>query len=267
MSEDRKMERIKTCSWWPSWRGDIIKYCHSCDRCQKANEATIKRLGLMIHIQEPSTPWKMAHMNWVTSLPPGGDKSYSYCLVIEERYSKTQIFLPFHNNDTSFSIALLIWNRAISHTCLFKNIISNRDPKLESAVWTNSHRCLGTKLELSTAYHPQTNELEKTIIQTLEDMIRRFHADGMDSKDYDGFTHDWCKCIPEFELAYKTSIYTSTAKTPAMLEKGWSFKLPVDNLKKDLLDINPAASSFKLISDKVGHHKNQIMTDAFEYAK
>ncbi|MBW0550084.1 hypothetical protein O181_089799 [Austropuccinia psidii MF-1] len=56
LSEDRTMERIKTCAWWPSWREDVIEYCHSCDRFQKANTATDKRFGLMIHIQEPSTP-------------------------------------------------------------------------------------------------------------------------------------------------------------------------------------------------------------------
>ncbi|MBW0520202.1 hypothetical protein O181_059917 [Austropuccinia psidii MF-1] len=54
MSEYRTMERIKTCAWWPSWRKDVVEYCHSCDRCQKANKATGKRFGLMIHIQEPS---------------------------------------------------------------------------------------------------------------------------------------------------------------------------------------------------------------------
>ncbi|MBW0524028.1 hypothetical protein O181_063743 [Austropuccinia psidii MF-1] len=221
----------------------------------------------MIHIQEPSNPWKMAHVDWVTALPPGGDKSYSYCLNIEERYSKTQIFLPFHKDDTSIVTALLIWNRVISHTCLFKNIISNRDLKLESALWTNSNRLLGTKLEFPTAYHPQTDELAKTINHTLEDMMRRFHAYGLDSKDYDGFTHDWCKFIPQLKLAYKTCIDTSTGKTPAMLEKGWNSKLPVDNLKKDLLYIDPTASSFKLLADKVVHHENQSMTDAIEYAK
>ncbi|MBW0572226.1 hypothetical protein O181_111941 [Austropuccinia psidii MF-1] len=50
LSEDRKMERIKTCAWWTSWRKDVIEYCHSCDRCQKANKSTGKRFGLMIHI-------------------------------------------------------------------------------------------------------------------------------------------------------------------------------------------------------------------------
>ncbi|MBW0533043.1 hypothetical protein O181_072758 [Austropuccinia psidii MF-1] len=56
LSEDRTMERIKTCVWWPSWRKDGIECCHSCDRFQKANKATGKGFVLMICIQEPSTP-------------------------------------------------------------------------------------------------------------------------------------------------------------------------------------------------------------------
>ncbi|MBW0556789.1 hypothetical protein O181_096504 [Austropuccinia psidii MF-1] len=93
LSEDRTIERIKTCAWWPSWRKDVIEYCHSCDKCQKANKATGKIFGLMIHIQERSTPLEVVHMDWVTTLPPGGDKSNNACLVIVDRYSKTPIFL------------------------------------------------------------------------------------------------------------------------------------------------------------------------------
>ncbi|MBW0560361.1 hypothetical protein O181_100076 [Austropuccinia psidii MF-1] len=98
-------------------------------------------------------------------------------------------------------------------------------------------------------------------------MIRRICTYGLDPTDSDGFTHDWCTLIPELELAYKTSINASTGKTPAMLEKGWNPKLPVDNLKKDSVDIQPASSSFKLFLDKVRHNANQRMNDAFEYAK
>ncbi|MBW0533090.1 hypothetical protein O181_072805 [Austropuccinia psidii MF-1] len=128
------MERIKTCSWWPSWRKDVIEYCHSFDRFEKSNIATGKRFGLMIHIQEPSTPWEVVHMDWVTALPPGGDKSYNACRVIVDRYSKNPIFLPCHKDDTAMDTAILIWNRVISHTGLFKNIISDRDPKFTSAL-------------------------------------------------------------------------------------------------------------------------------------
>ncbi|MBW0509476.1 hypothetical protein O181_049191 [Austropuccinia psidii MF-1] len=144
--EDKTMELIKTCSWWPSWRKDVMEYCHSSDRFQKANKATGKRFGLMIHIQERSTPWEVVHMDWVTALPPGGDKGYSSFLVIVDRYSKTPILLPCHKDDTSMDTALLIWNKVISHTALFKNIINDRYPKLTSALWTNLHKLLGTKL-------------------------------------------------------------------------------------------------------------------------
>ncbi|MBW0518900.1 hypothetical protein O181_058615 [Austropuccinia psidii MF-1] len=146
LSEDRTTERIKICTWWPSWRKYFIEYCHSCDRFQKANKATGKIFGLMSHIQEPSAPWEVVHMDWVTDLPPGGDKSYNECLVIVDRYRKPPIFLPCHKDDTAMDTSLLIWNRVISRTGLFKNIISDRDPKFTSALWTNLHNPLGTKL-------------------------------------------------------------------------------------------------------------------------
>ncbi|MBW0506613.1 hypothetical protein O181_046328 [Austropuccinia psidii MF-1] len=179
LSEERSMERFKTCALWPSWRKEVIEYCHSCDRCHKANKATGKRFGLMIHIQEPNTPWEVVHMYWVTALPPGGDKSYNACLVIVDRYSKTPNLLPCHKDDITMDTALLIWNRVISHTSLFKNIISDRDPKLTSDLWTNLQNLLGTKLSFLTADHPQTDGLAERIIQTLEDMIRRFCAYGL----------------------------------------------------------------------------------------
>ncbi|MBW0512810.1 hypothetical protein O181_052525 [Austropuccinia psidii MF-1] len=105
------------------------------------------------------------------------------------------------------------------------------------------------------------------MIKTLEDMIRRFGAYGLEFKYSDGFIHDWCTLILALESAYKTSIHASTGKPPAMLEKGWSPKLPVDTLKKDSVDIHPTSSSFKLLLDKSKNHANQSINWAFEYAK
>ncbi|MBW0464574.1 hypothetical protein O181_004289 [Austropuccinia psidii MF-1] len=85
--------------------------------------------------------------------------------------------------------SLLICNRFIPHKGLFKNIISDRDPKLTSALWTNLHRLFGTKLSFSTAYDPQSDGLAERMIQTLEDIIRTFCAYGLEFKDSDGFTH------------------------------------------------------------------------------
>ncbi|MBW0567356.1 hypothetical protein O181_107071 [Austropuccinia psidii MF-1] len=131
-------------------------------------------------------------MDWVTGLPPGGDRSYNSCLVIADRFSKTPIFLPYHKDDTAMNTSLLIWNRVVLWTGIFTNIIT---------------------------YHPQTDGLAERMIQTLEDKVRRFCAYGLELKDGDGFTHDWCTMLPELQLAYKTSIHASTNQTPAILEK------------------------------------------------
>ncbi|MBW0484890.1 hypothetical protein O181_024605 [Austropuccinia psidii MF-1] len=94
----------------------------------------------MIHIQEPNSPWEVFHMDWVTALPQSGDKRYNACLVILGRYSKPPIFLQCHKDDTAMDTVFLLWTRVISHTGLFKNIISDRDPKFTSPLWTNLHR-------------------------------------------------------------------------------------------------------------------------------
>ncbi|MBW0524095.1 hypothetical protein O181_063810 [Austropuccinia psidii MF-1] len=136
----------------------------------------------MIQIQEPKSPWEIPHMDWVTALPPRGDRSFNAFLVLVDRYRKTPMFLPCHKYDTAI----------------------DRNPKFTSALWTNLHNLFGTKLSFSTAYHPQTDGLEEIMIQTLEDMIRRFCVYGLEFKDSDAFTHYWCTLVPAQELEYKT---------------------------------------------------------------
>ncbi|MBW0520332.1 hypothetical protein O181_060047 [Austropuccinia psidii MF-1] len=166
----------------------------------------------MIQIQELNSPWEIIHIAWVTALPPVGDRSYNECLVLVDRYSKNPMFLPCHKDDTAMDTAIMMWNKVISHTGLFQNIISDGDPKFTSVLWKNLHNVFGTKLLFSTAYCPQTNGLAERMIQTLTDMIRRFCAYGLEFKDSDGFTHDRGTLLPALELAYKKSIILQLEK-------------------------------------------------------
>ncbi|MBW0590701.1 hypothetical protein O181_130416 [Austropuccinia psidii MF-1] len=98
-------------------------------------------------------------------------------------------------------------------------------------------------------------------------MVRRFCVYGLEFKDCDGFTHDWCTLFPALELAYKKSIHASTNQTPAILEKGWNPKLPQDSLRKYLIEIHPTAASFKGMLEKARKHAVRFMEDSFAYAK
>ncbi|MBW0496650.1 hypothetical protein O181_036365 [Austropuccinia psidii MF-1] len=130
----------------------------------------------MIDIKEPKYPWEVVNMDWVIALPPSGDRSYNSFLVIVERYRETPMFLPCHKNETAMDKAFLLWNRVISHTGLFRNIISDREPMFTSALWTNIHRLFGTNLSFSAEYCLQINGLAEIMIKTLEKIIKRFCA-------------------------------------------------------------------------------------------
>ncbi|MBW0479462.1 hypothetical protein O181_019177 [Austropuccinia psidii MF-1] len=97
--------------------------------------------------------------------------------------------------------ALLFWNKFIATCVVLKIIISDSDPKFTSEFWTNLYDMLRTKLAFSTAYNPQTDGLAERIIQTMEDIIRRFCAYSMEYKDHEGYTHNWVKLQPEVQLA------------------------------------------------------------------
>ncbi|MBW0500855.1 hypothetical protein O181_040570 [Austropuccinia psidii MF-1] len=71
---------------------------------------------------------------------------------------------------------------------------------------------LFTKLEFSTAYHPQTDGLAEWMIQTMEVILRRFCAYGIEDKYQEGYTHDWVALLSAVQLACNTSQHSTTGK-------------------------------------------------------
>ncbi|MBW0477289.1 hypothetical protein O181_017004 [Austropuccinia psidii MF-1] len=182
MSEDRTKERVASTAWWWKWEKELCEYIKTFERCQKANRKHGKKYGLLQHMEEPKHPWETINMDWVTGLVLGGKENFNSCLVIVDRYSKSVRCLPSYKEDTAMDTALLFWNNIIATCGVPKISISDRDPKFKSEIWTNLYDMLGTKLAFSTAYHPQTDGLAERMIPTMEDIIRRFCAYGMEYK-------------------------------------------------------------------------------------
>ncbi|MBW0544635.1 hypothetical protein O181_084350 [Austropuccinia psidii MF-1] len=206
-------------------------------------------------------------MDWVTGLVPGGKEKFNAFLIIVGRLSKSVRCLPCHKEDTERNNALLFWNNIISTCGTPKIIISDRDPKFTSEFWTNLYDMLGTQLAFSTAYHPHTDDLAERMIQTMEDIIRRFCAYGMKYKYHEGYTHDWVTLLPAVQLAYNTSQHSTTGKSPSLVEKGCKPLLPVDYLKKNLLTIHPTAKDFHDMGKRACYTVARCIAEAKEYNK
>ncbi|MBW0470911.1 hypothetical protein O181_010626 [Austropuccinia psidii MF-1] len=267
MSEDITKERVESTAWWPKLEQEMSEYINTCERCKKANIKHGKKYGLLKHIEEPKHPWETINMDWVTGLVPGGKENFNACLIIVDRFRKSVMCLQSHKEDTAMNTAMLLWNNIISTCGVSKIIISDRDPKFTSELWTNLNDMLGTKLAFSTAYHPQTDVLSESINQTMEDILRRICAYGMEYKDHEGYTHDWVTHLPKVQLPYNTSHRSPTGKTPSLVEKGWNPLLPVDHLKKNILIIHLTAKDFHYMWKMACDTAAKSIADAKEYNK
>ncbi|MBW0561438.1 hypothetical protein O181_101153 [Austropuccinia psidii MF-1] len=158
-------------------------------------------------------------MDWVTGLPPGGKENFNAWLIIVDRFRKSVRCLQCHKEDIAMYTALFFWNNIRSTFVVHRIIISDRDPKFTSKVWTNLYGMLCNKLSFSTAYHPQKDGLAERMIQTMEDILRGFCEYGMELKDHEGYTHDWVTLPPAVQLDYNTSQHSIAGKSPSLVEK------------------------------------------------
>ncbi|GKB04567.1 putative reverse transcriptase domain-containing protein [Tanacetum coccineum] len=85
------------------------------------------------------------------------------------------------------------------------SIISDRDGRFTSLFWKALHKELGTRLDMSTAYHPETDDQSERTIQTLEDMLRACVLD---------FGKNWDRHLPLVEFSYNNSYHTSIKTAP-----------------------------------------------------
>ena len=148
LNVERTKERVQKCAWWKGWSKDVEEYVETCDTCQRANKKTGKRLGLLQKIKDPTYPWEIINMDFVTGLPPAGDKGYNTCLVVVDRLSRRSRFIPAHKEVDAQGCALLFWKTIISKHGLPRIIISDRDPKFTAEIWKSLFNIMGTKLAL-----------------------------------------------------------------------------------------------------------------------
>ena len=247
-SEEKSLKRLQNTSWWLGYKEDLVQYVATCDSCQKANRETGKRYGLLQEIEKTTKPWEIVNMDFVTGLPAAGDLSYNSALVVVCRLSRKAKFIPVHKDIDARGVALVWWKHMLNEAGLPLAIISDRDPKFTGEFWKELMKIVGCSLILSTAHHPQTDGLAERMIQTLEDMIRRYCAFGMMYEDNEGYTHDWVSLLPGLEFAYNSTTHSTTEKTPFELERGYVPNSPrlLLNNKLGKMDVHPSSSSFSL---------------------
>jgi len=201
---NKMYQDLKENFWWPGMKRQVAEIVASCLTCQKVKIEHQSPAGRIQSLDVPVWKWDIISMDFVVALPRTPRK-YDSIWVVVDRLTKSAHFIPVKTNYTAQKYAEVYIAEIVRLHGVPTSIISDRDPKFTSHFWQALQEALGTKLRLSSAYHPQTDGQSERTIQTMEDLLRACVL------DYQG---SWDELLPLIEFTYNNSFHTSIGMAP-----------------------------------------------------
>ncbi|GJZ63669.1 putative reverse transcriptase domain-containing protein [Tanacetum coccineum] len=198
-------------------KANIATYVSKCLTCAKVKAEHQRPSGLLVQPEIPEWKWDNITMDFVTKLPKTS-QGYDTIWVIVDRLTKSAIFTPMRETDPLDKLARMYLKEVVTRHGIPVSIICDRDPRFASNFWKSLQNALGTNLDMSTAYHPQTDGQSERTIQTLEDMLRACAID---------FGKGWVNHLPLVEFSYNNSYHASIKAAPFEALYGRKCRSPV----------------------------------------
>eukprot|EP00253_Pinus_taeda_P020616 PITA_20616 len=216
--------------FWPGMKKDIAEYLSRCLECQQIKAEHQHPAGLLQPLLIPEWKWEIISMDFITGLPKT-KKGNDSIMVIVDKLSKAAHFIPVQSTYKAPQIAHVFMQNVFKLHGLPKVIISDRDVKFTSAFWRTLFADLGTQLNFSTAYHPQTDGQTERVNQVVEDMLRAFVMQQPTL---------WEEYLHLVEFTYNNGYHTSTQMSPFEVMYGRKCRTPTNwGGPEDKLNLGP----------------------------
>ncbi|GKA00836.1 putative reverse transcriptase domain-containing protein, partial [Tanacetum coccineum] len=149
--------------WWPNMKAIIAEYVGKCLTCSRVKAECQKPSDLLIQPEIPTWKWERITMDFVTKLPKTSN-GHDTIWVIVDRLTKSTHFIPTKATDSMETLTRLYIKEIVSRHGVSISIISDRDSHFTSRFCQSMQSALGTQLDMSTTYHPETDgQSERTI--------------------------------------------------------------------------------------------------------
>ncbi|KAL1193292.1 hypothetical protein V5N11_016119 [Cardamine amara subsp. amara] len=201
---------------WNGMKRDVAEWVASCPVCQQVKAEHQVPGGLLRSLPIPEWKWDRITMDFVTGLPVCDKRDVIW--VIVDRLTKAAHFLPMCKNDSAERLAELYVKEIVRLHGVPASIVSDRDSKFAGKFWRELQKKFGTKVNMSTAHHPQTDGQSDRTIQTLEDMLRACVLD---------WGERWTDHLSLAEFAYNNSYHASIAMSPFEALYGRPCRTPI----------------------------------------
>ncbi|GJW06077.1 putative reverse transcriptase domain-containing protein [Tanacetum coccineum] len=224
----------------------------------------LKPSGLLQQPEIPVWKWERITMDFVSRLPrtPSG---YDTKWIIIDRLTKSAYFILTKKTDTMEKLTQLYLKEDVCRHGVLISIISDRDSHFTSRLWKSLQKALGTKLDMSTAYHPQTDGQSERTIQMLEDMLRACVIDfGNSQLTGPELIRETTKKV----IQIKNRLLTAHSRQKSYADRRFKlleFEVRDMVLLKILARVGPVAYTLELPKELKGIHSTFHVSDLKKY--
>ena len=213
LGASKTLDYLRDNVWWKDIVTDVKAFCETCQTCKMSKPNNQKPYGLLNPLGIPSYPWESVGIDFVGPLPESRnrDGQFDSITVVICLLTAMVHLIPSRTNYNASQLAELVFDHIYKIHGLPQNIISDRDVLFTSTFWTRLHRLLGTKLRMSSAYHPQSDGSTEHANRTITQMLRQCIQPDQ---------RDWVSRLPAIEFAINSARSESTGYAPFFLNFG-----------------------------------------------
>ena len=241
-------EQLSRKWYWPRMKETVVDYVRSCPSCQQNKSSNQKPIGLLQPLPIPERRWQQVTLDLITQLPK--TKSGNDAIVVfVDKLSKMVHYVATTTDVDAVKLADLFISQVVRLHGIPESIVSDRDSRFTSSFWKSLWDQLGTKLHMSTAFHPQSDGQTERANRTLEEGLRAYVSINHD---------DWDIHLPILEFAVNNSPSASTGETPFMLNYGQNPLLPVD-LMNPASQVEETQRLLESMKERIINAKNHLI--------
>ena len=217
--------------WWDSLTADVSSFVSTCTVCQRDKARRHKPYGALQPLTVPEKPWHTVTFDFIVKLPKTERGNDSICVFVD-KLTKVVHFVPCQEALSAKDFALLYVDNIFRLHGLSREFITDRDVRFTSAFWKGVTELLGTKLAMSSSFHPQTDGQSERVNQTLETYLRHFVSAKL---------NDWDLLLSRAEFAHNAAYHESIRRSPMELATGFAPRTPAGERAEV---VNPESEAF-----------------------
>jgi len=206
---EKTLRRFRLTFHTPKAKQTIQQFVSNCMICQRNKTEHLHPTRLLQPLPIPEQIWEDISMDFIEALPKVGGKSV--ILTVVDHLSKYAHFIPLAHPYSATTVAHTFFSEIVRLHGLPHSIVSDRDVVFTSRFWTELFRLSGVKLQMTSAYHPQSDGQSEAVNKIITMYLRCLTGDK---------PKDWIRWLPWAEFCYNTAYHQSIKTTPFKLVYG-----------------------------------------------